>query len=205
MDAVHNKAAISLSFSPGKGGFQFLDLATLPPTPASFQPAFATQAPGGPGFPGDISENPLLDPINNFGGAGAGAALLSASESNNYESINVATTTSPKFFEHAIPPTSPPLVADSTSEDCSTGIALAPYEFSNEVGMGYSQVYLADLKQATFTAGAPGAWTVPATAQQIQTLTNSILESGSSGSSVAQGTHIGVITGEFGGSSLTAI
>ena len=70
-------------------------------------------------------------------------------------------------------------------------------------------MYLADLTQATFIPGSPGTWTVPATAEQIQTLSESNLTSGflgtGGGSSVAQGTHTGVITGEFGGNSLTAI
>ena len=50
--------------------------------------------------------------------------------------------------------------ADSSGEDCSTGIALAPFEFT-------SNVYVADLTQAKFTAGMPGTWTAPS---QVQTL-----------------------------------
>ena len=113
------------------------------------------------------------------------------------EIVDVATSTSPGFFENPIPG---PGEADSSSQDCSTRIALAPYEDSSP-----SAVYLADLTQATFSPGSPGTWTVPATAEQVQVLTNSFLNAGANGSSVAQGTHIGVITGEFGGNTITAI
>jgi hypothetical protein len=177
MDSIHNKAALGLSVS-GAPGFQFLDLGPSP----TFEPPFASPS-------GSISEDPLLDPINNL--------LLSATEANNYEIVDVATSTSPGFFENPIPG---PGEADSSSQDCSTRIALAPYENSSP-----SAVYLADLTQATFSPGSPGTWTVPATAEQVQILTNSFLNAGANGSSVAQGTHIGVITGEFGGNILTAI
>src|SRR5215510_8406402 len=177
MDSIHNKAALALSVS-GMPGFQFLDLGPSP----TFEPPFASPS-------GRISEDPLLDPINNL--------LLSATEANNYEIVDVAISTSPAFFENPIPG---PEKADSSSQDCSTRIALAPYEDSSP-----SAVYLADLTQTAFSPGSPGTWTVPATAEQVQILTNSFLNSGANGSSVAQGTHIGVITGEFGGSTLTAI
>ena len=179
MDAIHNKAALALSVSvSGVPGFQFLDLGPSP----TFEPPFMSPS-------GMISEDPLLDPLNNL--------LLSATEANNYEIVDVATSTSPAFFENPIPG---PGEADSSSQDCSTRIALAPYEDSSP-----SAVYLADLTQATFSPGSPGTWTVPATAEQVQILTNSFLNAGASGSSVAQGTHIGVITGELGGNVLTAI
>jgi len=175
MDATHNKAVIGLSIA-GAPGFQFLDLGTSP----SFEPAFTSPS-------GRISEDPLLDPIRNL--------LLSAAENNNYEIVNVATSTSPAFFEHA---TGAGPELDSSGEDCTTGIALAPAEFSSP-----SLVFIADLTQATFTAGSPaGTWTAPS---QNQVLSESSLSAGASGLAVAQGTHIGVVTGEFGGSTLTAI
>ena len=93
------------------GGFQFLDLATN-----TFEPAFATQ-----NSSGDISEDPLIDPVHHYIG--------SASEDGRFELINVATTTAPTFFEHTVGS----LELDSTAEDCSTGILLAPAEFTNQV------------------------------------------------------------------------
>ena len=175
MDATHNKALIGLSVG-GAPGFQFLDLAT-----STFEPAFTSPA-------GDISEDPLIDPFRNL--------LLSASESNNYEIVNVANTTSPAFFENG--PISSGGLLDSSGEDCSTGIALAPAEFSSP-----SDVYVADLTQATFTPGTPaGTWTAPS---QVQTLDESFLSEGANGIAVAQGTHVGIVSGEFGGDAITAI
>jgi hypothetical protein len=175
MDATHNKALIGLS-DGGAPGFQFLDLGS-----STFEPAFASPS-------GLISEDPLVDPFRNF--------LLSASENNNYEIVNVADTTAPVFYENG------PIAADgdldSSGEDCSTGIALAPAEFS-----GPSEVYVADLTQATFTPGLPsGTWSAPS---QIQTLDESFLDAGASGIAVAQGTHTGIVSGEFGGDAITAI
>lgn len=185
MDAVHNKAAIllSLSGSPnpypsGPGGFQFLDLGTSP----ALEPAFASKAPLG--FFTNIAEDPLIDPIRNL--------LLSPDEDGNYEIVNVSNSTAPAFYENPIGGQ-----LDSAGEECSTGIVLAPQEFS-----GPSVVYIADLTQATFTAGSPGAWTAPS---QHQQLSESFLSAGASGVAIAQDTHTGVITGEFGGSALTAI
>ncbi len=173
MDAIHNKAVLGVSLVGG-AGFQFLDLGS-----STFEPAFTSPS-------GKISEDPLLDPTRNL--------LLSASENGNYEIVNVATSTSPTFFENATSGGE----LDSSGEDCSTGIALAPAEFSSP-----SNVYIADLTQATFTPGLPsGTWTAPS---QVQSLSESTLSAGASGVAVAQGTHTGVVTGEFGGNSLTAI
>jgi hypothetical protein len=184
MDATHNKAVISLSVNlAGQGGFQFLNLGASP----AFEAPFAAQSPGFNGL--NISEDPLIDPIRNL--------LLSAAENNNYEIINVATSTSPQFFEH---PVSVLGELDSSGEDCSTGIVLAPAEFSFP-----SNIFLADISDpafATFIAGSPGTWTAPS---QVQVLSESFLSAGSSGLAVAQGTHTGIVTGEFGGDAITGI
>lgn len=181
MDATHNKAVIGLSLA-GQGGFQFLNLGGAP----AFEPAFTS---GGPAGFGNISEDPLIDPIRNL--------LLSAAENSNYEIIDVTTSTSPQFYEHFV---SPFQELDSSGEDCSTGIILAPAEFS-----GPSNVFIADISNpasAVFTAGTPGSWTAPS---QVQSLSESFLSAGASGLAVAQGTHTGVVTGEFGGDALTGI
>ena len=179
MDATDNKALIALSVG-GVGGFQFLNLAT--PT---FEPAFTTMD-----STSAISEDPLIDPVHHL--------ILSAAEDNNYELVNVSTSTSPQFFEHSVPTING--VLDSSAEDCSTGIILAPAE----QGGNPTQVEIADITppHAVFTSGTPGSWTAP---EQVQTLTGSILSAGGSGSAVAQGTHTGVIAGEFGGDALTAL
>jgi hypothetical protein len=59
------------------------------------------------------------------------------------------------------------------------------------------------LTQATFTPGAPGTWTT--TGSQVQTLSEATLRFGASGVAVAQGTHTGILSGEFGGDAITAI
>jgi len=179
MDGIHNKALIGLSIA-SVPGFQFLNMATN-----TFEPAFASQTPS----PKEISEDPLIDPIRNL--------LLNPTEANQYEIVNVATSTSPAFFERAIASTGGEL--DSSGADCQTGIILAPAEFTVP-----SHVYIANLSStaATFTAGSPGTWTAPS---QVQTLTESALAAGASGIAVAQGTHIGIVTGEFGGNVITTI
>jgi len=187
MDATHNKAMLGLSFG-GVGGFQFLNLAT-----STFEPAFASMAPGGP-FPPNISEDPLIDPIRNL--------LLSASEVNNYEIADVTNSLAPAFYENTVgPPTDQFGEMDSSGEDCSTGIVLAGFEFADNP----SHVYLADISNpafAPFTPGSPGTWSAP---QQIQTLAGSFLTFGANGVAVAQGTHTGILSGEFGGDAITAI
>ena len=176
MDGVHNKAGIGLSIA-GAPGYQLLNLAT-----SVFEPAFKSPS-------GKISEDPLIDPGRNF--------ILSASEINNYEIVGIATSTAPKFYENPISHTGFG-EADSAGEDCSTGIALAPGEFS-----GPSQVFVADLTQGKATPGLPaGTWTAPS---QFQTLTESSLSAGANGIAVAQGTHTGIVSGEFGGTAITAI
>jgi hypothetical protein len=179
MDATDNKALIALSVG-GVGGFQFLNLST-----DTFEAPFATQDPGQ-----EISEDPLIDPVHHL--------ILSAAEDNNYELADVSTSTSPQFYEHPVSGAGGEL--DSSAEDCSTGIIFAPAEFSDP-----SQVEIADITKppAVFTSGTPGSWTAP---EQVQTLTGSDLSpAGASGSAVAQGTHTGVISGEFGGDALTAL
>lgn len=173
MDAVHNRAAIAMSIGNAPG-FQILNIGT------GFEPPFVSPA-------GAISEDPLLDPTRNL--------LLSPTENNDFEIVNLATSTSPAFFENAGIATGGEF--DSAAEECNTGIALAPAEFS-----GPSNVYIADLTQAVYTAGSPGTWTAPS---QVQSLSESVLDAGASGSAIAQGTHIGLISGEFGGDAVTAI
>ena len=191
MDAVHNKAVIGLAFAQDVGGFQFLDLGSSP----SFEPAFASKAP----FTA-ISEDPLIDPsrnvlgLNTATGNPAGALLLSPSEDNNYEILDITMTTTPSFFERSITNGGE---AESAAEDCQTGIILTSYEFTSP-----SQVFVADLNSTTFTPGAPGSWSG---LSAINTLTGSSVSAGPCGLSVAQGTHTAILTGEFGGNNVTAI
>ena len=81
MDAVHNRAVIGLSVG-GVPSFQVLDLGTTP----SFETAF-------PSLAGKISEDALIDPVRNY--------LLSANENNDYEIIDLTTSTAPKSYENS--------------------------------------------------------------------------------------------------------
>jgi hypothetical protein len=158
-------------------------------TPATPTPIWTYPSPSG-----NISEDPLIDPIHHL--------LLSATESNVYELVDISTPGSPVFYDQAIPGLGGGEL-DSSAEDCATGIALAPAEFSSPV----SQVVVADLTQAKFSTpvGTPprGTWTAPYT---LQSLSESVIPTASScGSSVAQGTHTGILSGEFGGDVITAL
>jgi hypothetical protein len=174
MDSLHNRALIALSIE-GKPGFQFLNLETL-----TFEAPFAASS-------GKVSENPLVDPTREL--------ILSPTEENFYEIVNTAKKGEPAFFKNG------PITAaaggklDSAGADCSTGIALSTIEFKNSL-------YLTDLTQAKFTPGTPsGTWTAP---EQVQPLEETTLSAGSTGVAVAQGTHTGTVTGEFGGNEITA-
>lgn len=180
MDAARDRAVIGVGLATGPG-FQFIDLSTSPPT---FATAFRSPS-------GSISEGVQLDPIRNL--------LLSAAENNDYEIVNVSTAT-PAFFEHPVTTVG---VLDSSGEDCATGIALAPAGDVFPFGSTPSAVFIADLTQATFTPGSPGTWAD--TASQVQSLSESFLTFGANGIAVAQGTHLGFVSGEFGGSEMTAI
>lgn len=193
MDAIHNKAVIGLSIATAPG-FQFLDLGT-----STFETAVASPA-------GEISEDPLIDPIHNL--------LLSPSESNNYEIADVATTPPSltpltSFFENPGIPSGGEL--DSAGEDCSTEIVLAGIELPEPAivlaGPEFpepSSVFIADLSQATLTAGSPGTWSAVG-ASQVQSLSESFLNFGATSIAVAQGTHTGMLSGEFSGNAITAI
>ncbi len=156
----------------------------------TFEAPFASKGPGGA-----ISEDPLLDPVHHIIG--------SASEENNFEIINTTKTTSPQFYEQDLSTAVTAGGLDSTSEDCSTGILLAPSEGDTPSGVEIADIQNAGTApEAVFTPGSPGSWTAP---EQFQTLTGSDLSAGASGSAVAQGTHTGVVSGEFGGDELTAL
>jgi hypothetical protein len=144
----------------------------------AFLPAFTSDA-----SKEEISEDAVVDPVHKL--------IMSATESGDYELIKNGTSGTPEFFENANE-----AEFDSSAEDCQTGIALASIEFS-------AHVFVADLTQATFTSGAPGTWTAPS---QFQNLPEFAPQSaGTCGIAVAQGTHVGVVTGEFGGNAFGAI
>lgn len=168
VDSTTNKALITLGLaSGGPGGYQFLDLAGA---------TFETPIPAG----GATSEDISIDPIRHL--------VLSPNEDNNYQILNITTTTAATIFNNTGFATGGE--PDSAAEDCTTGIALSTLE-------GTSNLYIADLTQAVFTPGTPGTWTD--TASQTQVFPEFGFSAGTNGIAVAPGTHLAIVTGEFGG------
>lgn len=136
-------------------------------------------------FGQETSEDIAVDPVRHL--------ILSANEGNQWQIIN---STTGVVYNSTTPFVSPEGgVLDSTAEDCSTGVALAPFEFAQSVAF-------VNLTGATYTGGSPGVspgtWTAPTNVQSFAPdFTN--LSAGASGSAVAPGSHFAVITGEFGG------
>ena len=78
----------------------------------------------------------------------------------------------------------------------TTGIALSTVEFTRTL-------YLADLTQAVFVPGAPGTWSAPSQFQDFPEFAG--FSAGTSGIAIAQGPHLGIVAGEFGGSAFGVI
>ena len=176
INPVTNQALLTEGTSPsGTGAFQFLDLDTN-----TFETPFDTQTASR-----RVSEEVLIDPTRNL--------ILSPTESSEYELVDIANTKAPAFFENT---SIRGQEFDSAAEDCSTGIALASDEFTDKL-------YITDLTQAVFTPGSPGSWAAPRALDAFPEFAG--FASGTTGISVAQGSHIGIVTGEFGGNLIGAI
>jgi hypothetical protein len=129
-----------------------------------------------------VSEDVVWDQNRNL--------LLSPSESGNYDMFQ----TSPSLAEYTN--ASIGQILDSAAEDCTTGVALSAVEFTD-------QLFITDASQAKFTSGAPGSWSGP---WQFQTFPEFAgFAAGTSGIAVAPGTHLSIVTGEFGGNQFGAL
>jgi hypothetical protein len=124
------------------------------------------------------SEDISIDPVRHL--------ILSAVETGNFQIID---TTTGHVFNSAL---NFGLTLNATAEDCITGIAVAPGEFS-------ASMVLVDLTQAVYTPGAPGTWSAPALAQDFSPDFLSFTAAGLSGVAVAPGSHLVGVTDEFGG------
>jgi hypothetical protein len=220
MDPIRNRAVIgvNLSAAPPVAGFQILNLGRSP----KWEDPFPSQAPNVDGTGQQISGGILIDPLRNL--------ILSPNEHSNYEIVKLANPdddkkgddekgndkgddrdkdkdknkdekarkAGPGYFEKTFPLFP---AFGSAGEDCKTGIIMA-----GMIQEDPSRVFIADLSRAEVTSGSPGTWKAPS---QIQTLSESHLSHGANGLAVAQGTHTGVVTGEFGfdafGGNITAI
>ncbi|MGC1678311.1 MAG: hypothetical protein WA740_12355 [Candidatus Binataceae bacterium] len=172
VDSSTNKALVTVGLETGgPGGYQFLDLGATPP---AFEDPISAGA--------ETSEDVSIDPVRHL--------VLSPNEQSIYQIVNTSTST-PAIFNNDLSASSQAGVYDSAAEDCTTGIALATSE-------GTGNLFLADLTQATFTPGTPGTWTD--TGSQLQNFPEfDGFSAGTNGIAIAPGTHIGVVTGEFGG------
>ena len=128
----------------------------------------------------ETSEDITIDPVRNL--------VLSPNEDNLFQIVNISSATAALFNNTGFSTEGAP---DSAAEDCTTGIALSTLEET-------PALYIADLTQAVFTPGTPGTWTDAAA--QTQTFPEFAgLSAGTCGIAVAPGSHLGVVTGEFGG------
>jgi hypothetical protein len=183
VNALTNQAiiAMGLSGSPSTSGLQVLNLNTH-----TFQPAIPTAT--------KVSEDISIDPTRGY--------ILSPNEpfsggNGTYGLFRFNSATGAITGDFRNPPAGTNNFFDTATEDCSTGIALAGIE-------GTSNVFIADLTQATFTPGSPfGTWSAP---QQTVALAGASFAAGTSGLSVAPGTtHLAIVSGEFGGSSFAVL
>jgi hypothetical protein len=207
IDPLHNKAYLSIatgtSTSPG-AAFQPLDLATgalgtpIPVTPGS-----------SPTFEVGTSEGVLVDGLRGFVLSPNEGDQSLANTPGDYELVNTSTGhvfdwINPPGVPGGAPATSPPdtcnvgSVFDSAAEDCTTGIALATLEFSD-------QLFLLDLTRATFDS-VHSTWSAPSQYVTIPELRPFVCTaSGTDGISIAPNSHLGAVAGEFGGNDFLAI
>jgi len=182
INAVTNTAVITMGLTPfpfRTSGIQFLHLATN-----MFAGPFAAVHNVSEDILWDAGRNLILSPTEGEPGGGT------------YDLFDTSSAT-PVEYANSMP-TAEFQEPDSACEDCLTGIALSTREFSN-------RLFLADLTQATFTPGSPGTWTSGA-GQGFQTFPEfSGLFAGTCGIAVAPGSHLGIVTGEFGGAQFGVI
>jgi hypothetical protein len=171
VNAGTNTAVIGmgLSTAPSGSGVQVLNLATN---------TFNTPFP----LSNQVSEDVSID-------SGRGL-ILSPNEGGNYDLLKIGSGSSLTEYSNFVGESG---ALDSAAEDCTTGIALAADEFSDDI-------YITDLTQATFGSTT---WSAPG---QFFQLNDGGYSAGTCGISSAPGTgHLAVVTGEFGGSSYSAL
>jgi hypothetical protein len=122
------------------------------------------------------SESLLVDTVRGY--------VLSPNEQSDYQILKTATG---QVYDFSFSGASPVPIFDSPGEDCTTGIAMATDE-------SQGTVVLVDLTQAQFTGTT---WSAPYNIQSIPEFMT--FSAGTDAISVASNSHIGVVTGEFGG------
>jgi hypothetical protein len=174
VNANNNTAVINMGITGGasNSGVQILDL-----TNHTFKPAFP--------MANTVSENISVDPTRSL--------VLSAGEGGNFTLNQIQADGSLKEFSSSF---NTGEENDSSAEDCSTGIGLAPGEFTNNV-------VLANLNAISFGVST---YTAPNATVTLDSPGFGGFSAGLSGSAVAQGSgHLAVVTGEFGGSTFAVL
>jgi hypothetical protein len=174
VNSVANQAVITMGYSGAASALQFLDLNTN---------TFGSVVPTS----NEVAEDVLWDPFSN--------QILSPNEDGIYDIFRItgAGTPGPATVVETSKTTAIS-EQDSAGEDCTTGIAIAVQEFTGGI-------FLADLKQATFTGST---WTAPNSFVNVPEFNS--LAAGASAVAVAPGsTHLGVVAGEYGGNAIGVI
>jgi hypothetical protein len=173
LNANNNTAVINMGVSgaPSGTGVQVLNLNNN-----TFSTPF--------GMTDEVSENISVDPTRSL--------ILTAGEDGNYTLLQLQPGGSLKEFDATF---SSGGENDSSAEDCSTGIAISPLEFST------SSIQLVNLNAITFGSTT---YSAPNTVTALNT--NYSFSAGPCGSAVAQGSgHLAVVTGEFGGNTFAVL
>jgi hypothetical protein len=182
VDPATNTAIIGISRSGSPAAYQLLDLSAnsldppIPATATTISETFGLSA---------VPSRFILSPIEARSGFPA-----------NYQIFDINLPGSPQLFNFAGAGTIFPFSADldSAAADNTTGIMLATDE-------GTTNLFIADLTQATFTpasGGSPGTWQAPSQLQNLPEFGSFISGSGTTAITIAPGAHLGLLEDEFG-------
>lgn len=189
VDPTNTTAIVSISLSAGSSGYASVNLtnntvsAPIPATGAYISESFGLLL-GIPSF-----SHLLLSPTEADSGAPA-----------NYQIMNLSDITKPQVYNYGGGGTVFPSTADLDSAGMdSTGIILSTDEFTTDI-------FIADLTQARFTAGSggvPGTWTAPGQLQDLPEF--STFTSGTTAIAIAYGAHQALLEDEYGTTAFGAI
>jgi hypothetical protein len=176
INAANNSAVINMGLSgTTEGGVQILNLGT-----GVFSPPFKMTR--------RVSEAISVDPTRSLI-LTAGQPLIPAGETNNYTILQLQADGSLKEFDATFFDIGLDGFADSSAEDCSTGVAIAPALYSP-----FSSVQMVNLNAAVLTPGSPGTYTAPHALADLFPPGYAGC-CGVSGAAVAQGSgHLAVVT-----------
>lgn len=176
IDPLHNQAFLSIG-TPTGAALQPLDLRTL-----TLRAPIAMEQP-------TTSEDIVIDAVRGLVLSPSEGAEDDSGDTGNYQLVN---TTNGAVFNFSPPGGASGGKFDMAAEDCSTGIVLSTVEFTN-------QLFLADLTHFLPTGNN---WSAPFNFQTIPEF--SAFNFGTNAIAIASSSHLGVVSGEFGGDSFGA-